>query len=288
MSGVADQGLGCEGLLRVGGEVLEGPCWDGRTGRLWFVDIPRGTIFSYGWADRRLERVDAGEAVSAVIPRVEGGAVVACRRGVATLAGDDLRLGMLIDEDISWMRTNDAKCDPYGRLWVGTMADDASPRTGSLYRISADWTRTTVLTGVSISNGLGWSPDGRRMYYIDSPIKTVDVLDYDPSTGNAVARRVLIDTAEYPGMPDGMAVDAEGCLWVAFFGGGAVRRFSPGGSLLATIEVPDRYVTSCAFAGPELDHLVITTGQGPDSAAGGNLFVARPGVPGLPTAAFAG
>ncbi|MDX2974056.1 SMP-30/gluconolactonase/LRE family protein, partial [Kribbella solani] len=215
-------------------------------------------------------------------------AVVACRRGVATLAGDDLRLGMLIDEDISWMRTNDAKCDPYGRLWVGTMADDASPRTGSLYRISADWTRTTVLTGVSISNGLGWSPDGRRMYYIDSPIKTVDLLDYDPSTGNAVARRVLIDTAEYAGMPDGMAVDAEGCLWVAFFGGGAVRRFSPGGSLLTTIEVPDRYVTSCAFAGPELDHLVITTGQGPDSAAGGNLFVARPGVPGLPTAAFAG
>lgn len=290
-SGVSEQRVTCEELIQLGGEVMEGPCWDARAERLLFVDIPRGTIFSYGWPNRQLEQIAVHETISAVIPRGEGGEIVACRRGVATLDAGDLRVRLPIDGELAWMRTNDAKCDPVGRLWVGTMADDERQGAGSLYRVSPDWSCAPVLTGVTISNGLGWSPDGSRMYYVDSPTKAVDVLDYDLGTGRAVDRRVLIDTSAYAGLPDGLAVDAEGCLWVAFFGGSAVRRFSTGGTVLAVVEVPDLNVTSCAFAGPELDCLVITTARDarPEAGvAGGNLFVARPGLSGLPTVPFAG
>lgn len=287
-SGVAEQSLTCEELVAVGGSVLEGPCWNARSGCLLFVDIPAGTIFVLDWSSRRVELISVGQAVSAVIPRRQNGEVIACRQGLATLEAGTHRMVLPIEAERQWTRTNDAKCDPAGRLWVGTMADDERSGGGSLYRVDPDWTGTKVIEDVTISNGLGWSPDGSRMYYIDSPTKAIDVLDYDADSGSATNRRTLIETSAFAGLPDGMSVDAEGCLWVAFYGGAAVRRFSPDGRLLAVVDVPTENVTSCAFAGPGLDHLVITTAASADSGRGGDVYTVRPGVRGMPTVSFAG
>lgn len=286
------QQLGCEKLVELKGDLLEGPCWDARTGELLLVDIINGAIFNLNWSTGDATSVRVGESVSAVVPRGSGGYVVACRRGVATIdQRGDLQVLVPIEDDRRWTRSNDAKCDPAGRLWVGTMADDERDEAGSLYRVSADLTCTTVLTGVTISNGLGWSPGGERMYYIDSPTRRVDVFDFDMVSGEAVDRRRLIDTSEYAGLPDGMSVDSDGCLWVAFYGGSAVRRFAPDGTFLAAVDVPTPHVTSCTFAGPDLDRLVITTARAADINArepGGDVYVSRPGVSGLSTAIFAG
>jgi sugar lactone lactonase YvrE len=144
-----------------------------------------------------------------------------------------------------------------------------------------------MLDGVGVSNGLGWSPDGTRMYYVDSPTRRVDLFDYDTAEGTFSNRRCLVDTSEIAGFPDGLAVDAEGCLWVAFWDGHAVHRFAPGGDLIGSIEFDSARPTSCAFAGEALDRLVVTTAAAPDGT-GGDLFVCTPGVAGLRVADYAG
>jgi sugar lactone lactonase YvrE len=167
------------------------------------------------------------------------------------------------------------------------MADDERPGAGSLYRVDPDRSLRRVLSGVSIGNGLGWSLDGRRMYFIDSPTRRVDVLAFDPDRGEATDRATFVDTSAVPGLPDGLAIDAEGCLWVAMHEGAAVLRFSPDGRHVGMIEMPVARTTSCCFAGPDLDRLVVTTARGADGT-GGELFVVDPGVVGMPTVAFAG
>jgi hypothetical protein len=154
--------------------------------------------------------------------------------------GPPLTVLVDIESERQWTRTNDAKCDPAGRLWVGTMADNDRAGAGSLYRVDQDLERTTVVEGVTISNGLGWSPDQTTMYYIDSPTRRVDVFDYDVAIGEASNRRPFIDTSAVAGLPDGLSVDAEGGIWVAFYGGGTVVRFMPDGqadTVLAGVEV---------------------------------------------------
>jgi sugar lactone lactonase YvrE len=146
---------------------------------------------------------------------------------------------------------------------------------------------TEVLDGVTVSNGLGWSPDGKLMYYVDTPTRRIDVLDYDIAGGTASNRRRFVDTRDVAGFPDGLAVDAEGCLWVAFWDGHAVHRFAPGGELVATVRVDAARPTSCAFVGAALDRLVVTTAAAPDGT-GGDVFVCVPDVTGVPVGEYDG
>jgi sugar lactone lactonase YvrE len=273
-------------LARLGGALLEGPAWDAANGRLLLVDIEGARRHAVEWATGGVTTHVVTETTTAWIPRAGGGTVVAGRRGL-WLADGEGTLAVEIEADRPGVRSNDAKCDPVGRLWVGTMADDETPGAGSLYRVDLDRSLTLVLGGTTISNGLGWSLDGRRMYFIDSPTRRVDVCAYEASDGTASGWATLVDTSPFPGLPDGLAVDAEGCLWVAMHEGSAVLRFSGGGDHVGTIEMPASRPTSCCFAGPELDRLVITSARGADGT-GGDLFVCDPGVVGTPTVAFVG
>jgi sugar lactone lactonase YvrE len=277
-------------LARVGGALLEGPAWDPGRDRLLFVDIPGRRRHAMAWSSGAVTSWDEEDETTATawIPRSAGGTVVVERRGVRLADDDgDGPLAVEIEAERPGNRSNDAKCDPAGRLWLGTMADDETAGAGSLYRVDPDLRVTRVLTDLTVSNGLGWSGDGRRMYFVDSPTRRVDALEYHPDDGMASGRRPFVHTTSFAGDPDGLTIDAEGCLWVAMYGGAAVHRFAPDGRHLAAVEVPTERVTSCCFAGPGLDRLVITTARDEDGR-GGDLFVADVGVVGTPTVAFAG
>jgi sugar lactone lactonase YvrE len=186
---------------------------------------------------------------------------------------------------------NDGEVDPSGRFWAGTMELGAAPGRGSLYRLGPRGEVTRVLAGVSISNGLGWSPDERTLYYIDSPTQRIDAYDYDRSSGAIANRRTVAEIDPASGLPDGLAVDAEGCLWVALWGGSSLHRYTPDGRLDRAVALPVSQVTSCAFGGPDLDELYVTSawvGLEEREPAAGGLFRLRPGVRGLPARRFAG
>ena len=190
---------------------------------------------------------------------------------------------------------NDGKCDPQGRFWAGTtrMAHDAP--IGVLCRLDADLSVHPMVDELWVSNGLDWTEDDSRMYFIDSFVQRVDVFDFEPATGAISNRRPLIEVPESWGFPDGMTLDAEGYLWVAFWGSSRVRRFDPEGRLDREIVLPVTQVSSCAFGGPDLRDLYITTAaRGLDAAAlerephAGGLFRARPGVQGRAANEFRG
>jgi len=275
-------------LARLGGRLLEGPAWDAPHARVLLVDIEGRRRHAVDWATGDVTTHEANETETAWIPRSAGGTVVVCRRGVR-LADDDGvgELALEVEEERRSNRSNDAKCDPAGRLWLGTMSDAEDEPVGSLYRLDADLSLTRVLEGTTISNGLGWSPDARRMYFVDSPTRRVDAFAYDIGVGEASDRSVFVETTDFPGVPDGLAVDGEGCVWVAMHDGAALLRFSPDGRHVGTLDIPVPRPTSCCFAGPSLDRLVVTTAAS-DDGSGGDLFVCDVGVAGMPTIAFAG
>ena len=206
-----------------------------------------------------------------------------------------MRRLVAIEADDPDTRLNDVKVDRAGRLWGGTMALDARPDAGTFYRIGADGSVAVVASPTTISNGIDWSPDDGLMYYIDSATHRVDVFDFDLASGTALDRRPFIRFEESAGLPDGMTVDAEGCLWVAFYDGWAVRRYTPAGALDRIIRLPVARITSCAFGGPDLSDLYVTSAtagldemQLAEQPHAGGLFVIRPGVAGLPSTPFAG
>ena len=274
----------------------EGPTWDAARTELLWVDIAAGAV-----RRGRLDGDDvldthsarAGDTVGAVVPSAAGGWLAAAGAGFTHVAHDGTTR-VLLDlpgeggsEADGGTRMNDAKCDPAGRLYAGTMAFDERPGAGTLYRLDTDGTVTTVLDGLTVSNGLGWSPDGRTAYFADSGPAVVHAFDHDPATGDWSRGRVLLETGGPDGVADGLTVDDEGCLWTAMWGGGQVRRWSPDGDLLAVIEVPVANTSSCAFAG---DLLVISTahGGGDDEPDAGRLFTVRPGVSGPPAEPYRG
>lgn len=284
-------------VAEVGADIGEGPCWDARSGTMLFVDISPGIVYRLDPVSGALSEIRLGQEVGAAIPRAAGGLVVAMRDGIGILESDDAEVRMIadIEGDDRGKRMNDAKCDPQGRLWAGTMAFDFRTGGGALYRIDPDHTVATIDPDMTIANGLGWSPAGDTMYHIDSMTYGVDAYRFDGATGAVYDRRRLIEFTEDDGLPDGMTVDAEGGLWVGFFGAGAVRRFSPDGSPWGSISLPAKQITSACFGGPDLGDLYITSAAyGLDQAAlaeqplAGSLFVCRPGVIGQPTSMFAG
>jgi sugar lactone lactonase YvrE len=200
-----------------------------------------------------------------------------------------------VEATVATTRMNDGKCDSRGRFWGGSMARDESPGAGGLYILDTDGTLRKALEGVGISNGIGWSPDDGKMYYIDSLTNRVDVFDFDASTGEIANRRPFANVPESAGIPDGLCVDAEGFVWVALWGGGAVHRYAPDGSLSRVIKLPVTRPTSVAFGGTDLRDLYITTArcrltdeQAKAQPHAGALFRCRPGATGMPPNVYRG
>ena len=258
---------------RTAGLLSEGPRWDSERDELLWVDIlgsrmHRARIDGDGMLEE-LDSIRFETFVGAVAPAVGGGYVLAAGTGFLFLdeSGEVVELAQP-EAGNDLVRMNDGACDPQGRFWAGTMAFDESPGAGVLYRLELDGSCTTVLTGLTISNGIGWSPDGRRMYLSDSGTRTVEAFDFDPAMGHISGRRVIVRISEGDMAPDGLTVDAEGNIWVALWDGGAVRRYSPDGSLLEAVALPADRVTSCAFGGSDGATLFVTTARdGLDEAA---------------------
>ncbi|MGW7722756.1 SMP-30/gluconolactonase/LRE family protein [Streptomyces canus] len=264
----------------------EGPTWDGE--RLLWIDILGARLHTYDpVSGHRSVRV-LDQHIGAVKPRAGGGLVLNLRDGVALLDPDD-SFRWLHHEPLPGRRANDAAVAPDGSLWAGTMRYDEAPGGGTLSRITGDGTHRTVLDDVAVSNGTGWSPDGRLMYYIDSPTRRVDVFDHE--SGRLSGRRPFVEIEDGAGFPDGLTVDADGCVWVALWDGGAVRRYTPDGTLDHVITLPTPRVTACAFGGPDLTDLYITTARvgldAPHPVAGSLLVVPGAGK-GVAQQPFAG
>ena len=284
----------------------EGPTWDAGRGELLWVDISAGQVRRASVdADDTLTELAVhrgGDTVGAVVPAVDGGWLVAADGGFTHLADDGTARVLIAlageggTEADGGTRMNDAACDPAGRFFAGTMAFDQRPGAGALYRLDLDGTVTTVLDGLTVSNGIGWSPDGGTVYLADSGPGLVHAFDYDLDSGTFAAGRVLLEFTGDDGVADGLTVDDEGCVWTALWGGGQVRRWSPAGELLAVVEVPRvAQTSSCAFAGPGLDLLVVSTSaEGLDDAAraaqpdAGRLCTIRPGVTGPAASVYRG
>jgi len=283
-------------------ELGEGPSWDDRSQVLYWVDIIKGIIHSHKPGNPSDEMVaNLGMRVSCVVPRKKGGLALTMPNGYYSLDLTTKKLEPLyenVESPQAGTRFNDGKVDPAGRFWAGTMDGGEKNPIGSLYVLNGDLKLKKVLSGITVSNGLGWSPDSKKMYYIDSPTKKVLSFDYSLQTGEISNKKIaanFIDNNQ-KGDPDGMAVDAEGMIWVAHWGGARITRWDPStAKLLDSVNLPTDHVTSCCFAGKNLDELYITTAkEGLDQKTldsqplAGRLFVARVGVKGLPTFAYEG
>lgn len=279
----------------------EGPVWDARRGVLWWVDIKQRTLHAF--------RPDPG-GLSGVAERQwslpgqigclglwgEDRLILALEDGIygfdpatATLA----RHGTLAPE-AGATRFNDGKVDPTGRFWAGTLDDSTYPATGALYSIDSSGRHQRRLSGICCSNGIGWAHDGKTMYFTDSMRRVIWAFDFDPETG-AITRQRDFAHIPVPAVPDGLAVDAEGCVWSALWDGSAVARFAPDGRQIASVLMPVERPTSCAFGGPDMRTLFITSasiGLSPakldKSPASGGLFAVRTDAPGVPVAQFDG
>jgi sugar lactone lactonase YvrE len=283
-------------LFDVRAELGEGPVWDPANACLYFVDILRG------WVHRYEPRTDTSRVyavdrkVGAVALSESGELILAVQGGFMRLDVTSGRTTVItdVDADRPELRMNDGKCDPAGRFWAGTMALDERHGAGALHRLDPDGRVHTMLSGVTISNGLDWTADG-RMYYIDSPTQRVDVFDFDLASGDIENRRPFVRIPSEEGTPDGLTLDADGHVWVALWGGGAVHRYAPDGGRDAVIRVPTQYPTSCAFGGEDFGDLYITTAQlkltaqeRAEQPHAGGLFRARPGPKGRPQNRFKG
>lgn len=271
----------------------EGVFWDERGGRVLLVDMLAGAVVELG-PDLVPQRHEYGGIAAVVRSRASGGFVLAVERGFRFL---DERLeptgdGVDVFDDAS-IRMNEGGVDPQGRLHVGTMAYDVAEGRGTVYRLDADRAVTPVLTGVTISNGLQWSADGGTAFYVDTPTDHVWRFRFDQATGTFHDREPFIDLGDVEGHPDGMAIDEHGGLWVAMYGGWAVRRFDPDGTPAEVVELPTRDVTCATFGGADRSTLYITTsrdGWGDEHAEpeAGSVFALETDVRGAHQHAYAG
>lgn len=274
----------------------EGPVWDEARQRVWWVDSKAGEVFRGRLEGDRLEvewRRAMGEKVGCVTPAADGGLLVAGERQVHVLDvdGEHRDSIRLIPDDVD-SRLNDGTVDPAGRFLVGSIRCDDRARQECVWSIDPDRKVSVVLTGVTVSNGIGFSPDGTTMYHVETRPGAVRAFDYDVEGGIASRQRTVLDCG---GTPDGLAVDADGRLWVAFFGEGAVRCLTPDGEVVAEVRVAAPHVTCPEFVGPSRDRLLITTARFRMSAdallqwpMSGGVFVTDASVPGLPVRAWAG
>ncbi|MFI6943665.1 SMP-30/gluconolactonase/LRE family protein [Streptomyces sp. NPDC050418] len=277
-----------EVAVRATAELGEGPVWDADAERLIWVDILGSRVHTYDPVNGRRTVLATEQHVGAALPRTGGGLVVNLRDGVARY-GADGSFAWLLRDPVPGRRGNDAAVAPDGSLWAGTMRYDERDGGGHLVRVAPDGTATGLFASVSVSNGIGWSPDATRVYYVDSPTRRIDVCDH--VDGLPYNRRPFAEIEPGAGFPDGLTVDAEGCVWVALWDGAQLRRYTPDGRLDRTLHLPVRRPTACAFGGLGLRDLYITTartGLDRPHPLSGSLLVLPDAGEGLRTPAFGG
>jgi sugar lactone lactonase YvrE len=265
--------------VAIGRDVLfaEGPRWDAATRRLLWVDIQAGALHVFDPVSGSDRAIPLGSPVGAAAPMRSGEVLVglADRLAAVDLTDESVRTLVEIPHGPE-LRLNDGACDPAGRFWVGSIAFDETPGAAALYRYNGALER--MLSDVTISNGLGWTADGQTMYYVDSLTYRIDVFDFDVPTGAISGRRQFASIDPADGIPDGLALDDDGGVWIALFGGGAVRRYDSDGTLDRIVEVPAEKVTACCFGGDDGRSLFITTASA--------LFVTDVGISGPPAQPF--
>lgn len=281
-------------LLQQQFEHPEGIVWDARRQRLLWLDIFKGHVLSFDLKSRALQTLQVGKVVGSVAPRRAGGLVCAVREGFGFLAEDETFTFVSTHlRDTPYAQMNDGGVDPRGRFWAGSMTFEfqTRPNACALYRLDPDGTISTQLPGVSIGNGIAWSPEGKRCYYVDSATHRIDDFEFDVEGGFLGKRRVL---AEVDAFPDGIAVDTDGCIWVALFQGWEVRRFTPAGKVDRVIRMPGSQVTTCTFGGSDLRTLFIAVSphnMSEETKARektGYIFALDVGVQGLSTPEYLG
>lgn len=287
---VLEVAIRCEALLG------EGPRWDAAARRLLWVDIEAEELHRFDPESGEDRVLPLGARVGAAAPVRGGGVLVALADRLAVVEPETHAVRTLVEiPHGDGMRLNDGACDPAGRFWVGSMALDYAPGAASLYRYSPESGLARVLSDATLSNGLGWTPDGEGMYYVDSMTYRIDRFDFDVETGAISGRRPFVAIERGAGIPDGLAVDDEGGVWVALWGGGAVRRYDPAGALDRVVAVPATQVTACCFGGDDGRSLYVTSASTGLTAErlreqplAGCVFVADPGVSGPPAQPFDG
>jgi len=274
----------------------EGAIWDQRLRVLYWVDNYLGLVHIFDPATNSNRSMRVGQPVGAVVPCTSGRLMLAVRDGFMSF-DEKTGKGTLVavpEGHNPENRFNDGKCDPAGRFWAGTL--ETPNRKGALFRLDTDLSVHRILDDIRCSNGITWSLDKKTMYYIDTPTMRIDAFDYDVSTGDVSNRRPVVSVAEMHGQPDGMTIDAEGKLWVAHWDGWCVCRWDPAtGELMRKLTLPVARPTSCAFGGPSLDTLYVTSAStGLSKAAlekqpkAGGLFKMSVGVRGVPSLLFEG
>ncbi|MBX8607753.1 glucurono-1,5-lactonase [Pseudomonas capsici] len=273
----------------------ESPVWSVREQALYWVDIPAGRLYRWNAADNRTQSWKAPQMLACIAVHSSGGWIAGMESGLFHLQpgeGESLNSTLLasVEHEQPGMRFNDGRCDRQGRFWAGTMLLDmaAGVSAGALYRYSAGQQQLNAqLHGYIVPNGLGFSPDGKTMYLSDSHpnVQKIWTFDYDTDSGTPHDRRLFVDMNDYPGRPDGAAVDSDGCYWICANDAGLIHRFTPQGRLDRSVTVPVKKPTMCAFGGSGLDTLYITSirpgGDIGDQPLAGGVFAFRPGVTGL-------
>ena len=276
--------------LEIPASLGEGAIWNHQSNTFWWVDIEGRKLNIYDPETKNNREIDVKERIGTVVPSKNGGAIVALENGIfhLDLETEDMKPICNPLEGLDTIRFNDGKCDPAGRLWVGSMSLKFIRGVASLYLVETDGSFQEVFAGVTISNGIIWSNDHKILYYIDTPLGNVRAWDYDIETGEIINERIVVSIPDGMGGPDGMTIDEEGKLWVAHWGGNMVGRWDPEtGELIGKVEVPAPNVTSCAFGGPALDVLYITTAGGDNTKMleeyplAGSVFKVSPGVKGV-------
>lgn len=276
----------------------EGSLWNSKEQELYWVDILDGTFWRWHRATGAHEIFHVGIPIGVMAFRVGGGLVMATKKGFATWDERTQRLEVIANPiaGMEHMRFNDGAVDCAGRFWAGTvsMADESS-KVGVLYRLDPDYSVHVMETGISVSNGIGWSPDNTIMYFTDSPQRVIYAYDFDAATGAITNRRIFARLQDGKAVPDGLAVDSEGYIWSACWDGAKIIRYAPDGQVERVIQVPALRTTSCVFGGPALDELYITSAwNGLDEVArerypfSGDIFSLKTDVKGLEKYAFAG
>jgi len=268
--------------------VGESPLWDEAADRLWWTDLARGRLLSTDRERRTTHMQELGRCLGAVVLGADGGLTAALDGGIATIRDGHVRRIADLQLAERTERVNDAKCDPTGRLWVGVVGTDQPPAPGSLHVLAGDGPRQ-VLDGLTFPNGFDWSPDGATLYVAESHARRVSRFPFDARRAQLGAREPFVELDGDDGLPDGLTVDADGGVWVAIWGAGEVRRYSPAGELTATVSCPVSNTSSCAFGGPGYRTLYITSArEGLDADAlraqplAGSVFHARVPHRGLP------
>ena len=287
----------CRCVLPIAAGLAEGPCWWSERNILLWVDIEASRIGLFDPATGNNDFLYLPAHVGAVVPTSVGDLLLATAAGLMRMDPSTGVVTLLLDPEVDrpGNRFNDGKCDPWGRFWAGTMAYDFESMAGALWRLDGDGRITRQRRQLTISNGLAWSQDRGTLYFIDSPTLKVMAFPLTSSGEIAAEPSICVQIPEdWDAVPDGMCIDAEGMLWIALFGGGAVTRWDPiSGQLLDRLALPCRQVTSCCFGGPHLDQLFMTTARREMDAAAiaaeplaGGLFQADVGVKGLPADTF--